>query len=141
MSRIAAIAVVAALVAMPAAALAAQPQENPFLPEQEQPAPAPEAPPVVPTPAPAPAPVETGPTPISRASLALIVLGVAALIGVIWIAIARDARRATAGRVRVRTRDADPFAVPQGGSATRAAPRSRKLSAAERKRRKRGRAR
>jgi len=139
MLRIAAIAVVAALVAMPATALAArQPQQNPFLPQQQQPAqePVPAAPPPPP-----PAPVETGPTPLSRGSLALIALGLGVLIGGIWIFIARDARRATAGRVRVRSRGEEPFAVPQGPSPTRAAPRSRKVSAAERKRRKRGRAR
>jgi hypothetical protein len=67
----------------------------------------------------------------------LVGLGVVVLIGGIWAVIARDARRATGGRVR----NADG-ALPGGcgSSATRAARRSRRLSAEERRRRKRGRA-
>jgi hypothetical protein len=64
----------------------------------------------------------------------LIGAGIVALIGAIWFVIARDAKRATAGRLPA----AD--GAPGGGSATRASRRSRRLSAAERKRRKRGRA-
>jgi hypothetical protein len=134
MARSAAIiAVAAALAATPAVAVAAQP--NPFLPQQERSTQ--EAPPQAP--APAPAPVQETVRPIDRGTLGLIVLGVCALIGAIWFVIARDARRATQGRVRSGRGDA--LAASSGRGATRAPPRGRRLSSAERRRRKRGRAR
>jgi len=134
MARFVALTVVAALAAAPAAAVAAT---NPLLPT---PAPQQQAP--AQTQAPAPAQTQTR-APVQNTDpngslagwqVALLGLGVVALIGGIWIVIARDAKRATGGRVR--TADA----APSGASATRAARRTRKLSAAERRRRKRGRA-
>jgi hypothetical protein len=112
---------------------------------QQQPAPAP-----VPTQdqvgaqtTPAPAPAQTSQTEADSGSLGardalLVAAGIAALIGGIWFVIARDARRATAGHVR--TVDS-AVGDGRGGSATRSARRTRRLSADERKRRKRGRAR
>jgi len=93
----------------------------------------------------APAPVQQAPTTqtevddgsLGGGELALVGLGIAVLIGAIWLVISRDARRVTAGRVR--TADGEP-GEGRGGSATRAARRSRRLSATERRRRKRGRA-
>lgn len=136
MARIAAIVVAAALAATPAAAVAAQ--SNPFLPQE-----APQEAPSTPQQAPPPAPVQQTDTDASLggATVFAIALGIAGLLGGIWYVISRDARRATAGRTRMRTASDDPLAAPQGRSPTRAAPRSRKISAAERKRRKRGRAR
>jgi len=141
MVRIVALMAVAALAATPAAALAAAPAATPAQsllgtpPQQQAPAPAQE-------PAQQQAPAQQPQTTTERGSLSgaqvlLIALAVVALIGGIWFAIARDARRATAGRVRAA--DAELLGG-RGGSATRAARRSRKLSAAEKQRRKRGRA-
>jgi hypothetical protein len=129
MARIVAILVVAALAAIPAAAPAADPQ--PLLqdtPAQQQ-APVPQQAPTTQT------TVDDGS--LSSRELALVGLGIVVLIGAIWFVISRDARRFTAGRVR--TADGEPGAG-RGGSATRAARRSRRLSAEERRRRKRGRA-
>jgi len=132
MARFVALMAVAALAVAPAAAVAAS---NPLLPA---PAPQQQAPQQAPAPAPAQtqAPVQnTDPNgSLAGWQVVLIGLGVIALIGGIWIVIVRDAKRATAGRVRA----AD--AAPRGASATRAGRRSRKLSAEERRRRKRGRA-
>jgi hypothetical protein len=124
MARIVAIMVVAVLAAMPAAAAAAPaPQQQ--SPVQQQPVPAP-----APQPVPGPESTTFGP-----GTLLLIGLVIAALIGGIWFVIARDARRATAGRGHAQP------GGDAGRSATRSARRSRKPSAAERQRRKRGRAR
>lgn len=141
MARIVAIVVLAALAATPAAALAKggppEPQQSPF-----QQAPAQSQNQVGEQPEPTPAPAPTTQTTVDDGSLSaretlLIGLGIAALIGGIWFVISRDARRATGGRVRAAGAPSDG----RGGSATRAAHRSRKLSAEERRRRKRGRAR
>jgi len=133
MARIVALMAVAVLAATPAAALAAGGarsllQDNAA---QQQPAPAP----VQTTPVPQPTRVESGS--IGARETLLIALGVVALIGGIWFAIARDARRATAGRLPSQ---ADAPGSGRGGSATRAARRGRRLSAEERRRRRRGRA-
>ncbi|MGB2711121.1 MAG: hypothetical protein WBC33_06355 [Conexibacter sp.] len=134
---VALVAVAVALAATPAAVLAA-PQQNPFLPQQEQPRPSQ----VEEAPQQAPAPVVQQDTGMDSGTATLLIIAALALLAGIWVVIARDARRATAGRVRVRSaRAAEPFEVPQGGSATRASRKSRKLSAEERRRRKRGRAR
>lgn len=131
MARFVALMVVAALAGAPAAAAS-----NPLLPQpapqQQQPAPAPAQPQQAPTQTTA----DSGS--LSGTQVLLIVIAVAALIGGIWLVIARDARRMTAGRAR--SSDGELLGG-RGGSATRAARRSRKLSADERKRRKRGRAR
>lgn len=142
MARIVALLIVGVLAAMPAAALAAngppEPQQSPFqqTPAQSQNQVGEQQAPVQ-TPAPA-AQTEAGSGSIGTGEGLLIALGIAALIGGIWFAIARDARRATGGHLR--TADS---AVSDGrsGSATRASRRTRRLSADERKRRKRGRAR
>jgi hypothetical protein len=135
MARIVALVVVAVLAAAPAAGVAAtappEPQQSPF---QQTPAPTQNAVGEQPLPA-APAPTQQT---VDNGSLngretLLIAVGVVALIGGIWFVISRDATRGTAGRLP----SADS---PLGGSATRAARRSRRLSPAERKRRKRGRA-
>lgn len=136
MARIVALLVIALFAAAPAAALAAQPPDptqSPFqqTPPQNQIEEQPGE-----TQAPAPAPqqqTQFDDGSIGGNELLLIGAGIIALIGGIWFVIARDAKRVTAGRV--------PAA--DGGfsrSATRASRRSRRLSAAERKRRKRGRA-
>ncbi|MGN6189057.1 MAG: hypothetical protein ACTHOE_09170, partial [Conexibacter sp.] len=70
---------------------------------------------------------------LGGAEVLLVAIGVVALIGGIWFVIARDAKRVTAGRVP----SADGGL---GRGATRASRRGRRLSAAERRRRKRGRA-
>jgi hypothetical protein len=135
MARIVAILVVAALAVLPATAPAASSgaaqQSQQLLQDtatQQQPAPAPTTPAQQ---------TEANSGSISRGELLLVVLGIAALIGGIWFVIARDARRVTGGR----TRTADgALARERGGSPTRAGRRSRRLSAEERKRRKRGRA-
>src|SRR5215218_4977433 len=140
MARIIALLVLAALAAMPAAALGAtatQEQQSPFqqAPAQSQDQPAPQT-----TPAPTPAPVtqtEADSGSLSTRDGILIVVGIAALIGGIWFVIARDAKRVTGGHVR--TTDS-ALGDGRGGSATRAGRRTRRLSSAERKRRKRGRA-
>jgi hypothetical protein len=141
MARIVAMMVVVALAAMPAGALGAtgeltpQPApEQPLLQNRVQEAPAP-----APAPAPEVPPSETE-SRIGPGELLLVGLAIALLIGGVWYAIARDARRATAGRIRTQTA-AGGDGLGGGGSATRAARRSRKLSSAERRRRKRGRAR
>jgi hypothetical protein len=145
MTRIAALLAVLALAAAPAAApvvssasaagIAQQQQEQPggqlLQDSATQPAPQPQQ-------APAQQTTELDSGSIGWGDLLLIGLGIVALIGGIWFVIARDARRATAGRVR--TGDAE-LGGGRGGSATRAARRTRRLSAEERRRRKRGRAR
>jgi hypothetical protein len=139
MARIAALIVVALLTAMPAAAVAAT---NPFVPAPQQ---APQNAAPTQAPAPTPAPVTTTTSNdggISDGQVALLSLAGVALIVGIWMIIMRDARRATAGRVNTgRSRRDDDGTVRTGGRATKAAHRSRKLSPAERQRRKRGKAR
>lgn len=141
MARIVVIVVAVALAALPAAVSAAPggggaaQQQAPAAQQQLlQDAPAQEAPTPVQQ---APQQTEADSGSIGTTDLLLIALGIAALIGGIWFVIARDARRVTAGRVR--TADGE-IGAGRGGSATRAARRSRKPSTAERKRRKRGRA-
>ena len=130
MARIVAIAVAAVLAATPAAVSAAD--STGLLQDTAT--------------QPAPAPVQQAPTTqttvddgsIGAGELLLIGLGIAVLFGGIWFVISRDARRATAGRIR--TVDGG-LGEGRGGSATRSGHRTRRLSTAERKRRKRGRAR
>jgi hypothetical protein len=140
MARIAALLVLAALAAMPAAALGADPVQ-PQSPLQQQ-APAPTQNQVgeqtTPTPAPA-SQTEANSGSIGTRDLLLIAAGIVALIGGIWFVIARDAKRVTAGHVRTAADGA--LGEGRGGSATRSSRRNRRLSADERKRRKRGRAR
>jgi len=137
MARIVALLVIAVFAAAPAAALAAQPPDPTQSPFQE-------APPQnqvgeQPFETQAPSPPQQQQTQLDDGSIGgtealLIGVGIVALIGGIWLVISRDAKRVTAGRV--------PAA--DGGfsrSATRASRRSRRLSAEERRRRKRGRAR
>ncbi|MDW5594602.1 hypothetical protein VSS74_09655 [Conexibacter stalactiti] len=136
------IAVVVALAAMPAAALA---QENPFVPPLQQQAPSQPAPSTPPP----PAPVEDRDDDdgFGGAAVAVVGLIVIALIGGIWFAISRDARRHAPDRRRVHTARTEPdaaeLATPgsRGRHHTRSAPRSRKPSRQEQKRRKRGKAR
>jgi len=141
MVRIVALMVVAALAATPAAALAASTSAP--SPAQSLLGTPPATTPTQEQPVQQQAPAQQTQTTVDSGSISgpqviLIALAVVALIGGIWVAISRDARRATAGRVR----SADPELLGgRGGSATRAARRSRKLSAAEKQRRKRGRAR
>lgn len=137
---VALIAVVAALVVFPAAALA---QDNPFVPDTGQPAPQQNTPPP-------PAPVnedsgddgDMGPGVVIGVGIAVV-----ALIGGIWFAITRDARRNAPGHRRVHTArtepDAEARATPgsRGRHPTRSSPRGRKHSRQEQARRKRGRAR
>jgi hypothetical protein len=125
MARIVALLVVAVLAAAPLAAAAApEPQQSPL---QQAPAPPQnqvgEQP--APTQAPQQAPVEDGS--IGGREALLVGVGIVALIGGIWFVISRDAKRATAG-------------LKPAHSAPRASRGSRRRSAAERKRRKRGRA-
>ena len=135
MARLVVLVIVSALAVTPAAALSAPAAQQQPVAEQallqnqvgEQPAPAPQ--PVQPA-------VEDGR--IGRGELLLIGLAIVVLLGAIWLVISRDARRATAGRLR--TRDGERGS-DRSGSGTRAARRTRRLSAAERQRRKRGRAR
>jgi hypothetical protein len=138
MARLTALIVVLTLAATPAA-IAAAPQPNPFLPQQEAPQGAQE--PVAPQQAPVQqAPTTSDDTGIGGGTVMLVVIGLIALISGIWVVIVRDARRATEGRVRMRTsRTDDPDIGRRSGS--RPPPRSRKPSPAERRRRKRGRAR
>src|SRR4051794_5215437 len=136
MARTLALLVLAALVASPAAALGAAPaqQQSPF----EQAAAQSQAPVVQQTPTPAPTTqTEADSGSLGTRDALLVAAGIAALIGGIWFVIARDAKRATAGHVRA---DDGALGEGRGGSATRAGRRSRRLSAAERRRRKRGRA-
>jgi Ni/Co efflux regulator RcnB len=141
MARIVAIVVVAALAAAPAAAPAAPrggtqrqapaPQQSLLqdtAPQQQAPAPVQQA----------PQQTEVDSGTIGGGQLLLIGAVIVALIGGIWFVIARDARRVTAGRVRT---DDGELGAGRGGSPTRAARRGRRLSAEERRRRKRGRAR
>jgi len=137
MARIVALLVVALLAAAPAAALAAappDPTQSPFqqAPPQNQIEEQPTETQAPSTPAPQQTQFNDGS--ISGFQAVLIGIGIVALIGGIWFVIARDAKRVTAGRV-----PAADGAL--GRSATRAARRSRRLSAEERRRRKRGRAR
>lgn len=139
MARIVALIVVAALAGAPAVAVAAVQQPTPAQSllqgaAETQP---PEAPATQPQQAPATTTTTTESGSLSGVQVLLIAVAVVALIGGIWIVIARDAKRATAGRTRPV--DAELLGG-RGGSATRAARRSRKLSAAEKQRRKRGRA-
>jgi len=135
MARIVALLVIAVLAAAPAAGLAAattDPTQSPF--QQQAPAPTQNQVGEVPAQTQAPATQTSADNgSISGWDGLLIGAGIVALIGGIWFVIARDAKRATAGRVPA----ADSGL---GGSATRASRRSRRMSAAERKRRKRGRA-
>jgi len=134
MARIVVLLVVAVIAAAPAAARAAAPGDPTQTPLQQAPAPTQDqfgGQPVQ-TQAPQPQPQADNGS-ISGWDGLLIGAGIVALIGAIWFVIARDAKRATAGRLPA----ADSGL---GGSATRASRRSRRLSAAERKRRKRGRA-
>jgi hypothetical protein len=130
-ARIVAIVIVVMLAVTPAGALAAGSQSplQDTVPQQ-QPTPAPQTPP--------PSQTEANSGSIDSGELLLIVAGIAVLIGGIWMVISRDARRVTAGRVR--TADSE-LGAGRGGSPTRAGRRSRRLSAEERRRRKRGRAR
>lgn len=143
MSRLVALAaVLVALAAAPAGALA---QDNPFLPplqQQQTPSQQPSTPPT-------PAPVEerddgdgTGP----GLTIAIAAITVA-LIGGIWFAITRDARRATRDRRnKVHTARTEPDAFERATPGSRGrhhtkATTRRKPSKQEQKRRKRGRAR
>jgi hypothetical protein len=133
MARIVALIAVAVLAATPAAGLAAAaPPESQQAPFQQ--APGRNEVGEQPVTAPAPTPqtqVDDGS--IGTREALLIFAGIVALIGGIWFVISRDAKRATAGRL--------PTAGSSTGStATRASRRSRRLTAAERRRRKRGRA-
>jgi glucose/arabinose dehydrogenase len=141
MIRIVALLVLAALAAMPVAALGAAPAQQQSPLQQQVPAQSQNQVGETTTTAPTPAP--TTQTEADSGSLGvrdglLVAVGIAALIGGIWFVIARDAKRATAGHVR--TADS-AVGEGRGGSATRSARRNRRLSADERKRRKRGRAR
>ncbi len=134
MARIVALLVVAVLAAAPAAGLAAalpDPTQAPFeqAPSQTQNQVGEEP---TQTQAP-PQQADLDDTAVGAREALLIGVGIVALIGGIWFVIARDAKRVTAGRVPA----ADSS---RGTSATRASRRSRRLSAAERRRRKRGRA-
>lgn len=136
MARIVAMMVVAALAAMPAAAFGGtaepglRPAPDPSLLQNQigeaaaqQPAPA--------------APTRTDDGVFGTGELALVGVAVVALMGGVWLAIARDARRAAARR-RAQPAGGDPRLSRR--SPTRAR-RARRLSAAERRRRKRSRAR
>jgi len=131
MARIVALMAVAVLAATPAAALAAAAQPEPQQAPLQQGANQNEVG-EQPIPAPAPAPqVDDGS--IGGREALLIGVGIVALIGGIWFVISRDAKRATADRL--------PTAGgPTGERPARASRRSRRLTPAERKRRKRGRA-
>jgi len=136
MARIIALLVIMVLAAAPAAAVAAAPPDPTQSPFQQT---APqnqieEQPGETQAPAPAPQQTQLDDGTIGGKEALLIGAGIVALIGGIWFVIARDARRVTAGRVPAA--DGGSF----GRSATRASRRGRRLSAAERKRRKRGRA-
>jgi len=137
MARIVALIAAAVLAATPAAALAASGRQGLLQNTAPQQAP----PPAQTTPAPtqtAPPQTEVSSGSIGARETLLIAIGIAVLIGGIWFVIVRDAKRVTAGRLPARDGESG---TGRGGSATRAARRSRKLSADARKRRKRGRAR
>ncbi len=137
MARTVVLLVVALLVAGPAAGLAAAAPATSTQPPFRHTTPAPTQDQVgeVPTQTQAPAqPTSADNGSISGWDGLLIGAGIVALIGGIWFVIARDAKRATAGRLPAADSGLG------GSSATRASHRSRRLSAAERKRRKRGRA-
>jgi hypothetical protein len=132
---------VLALAAMPAGALAAAPAQQQSPLQQQVPAPSQNQAGAQTTPAPVPAPTtqtQADTSSFGARDALLVAAGIVALIGGIWFVIARDAKRATAGHVR--TSDS-ALGEGRGGSPTRSARRSRRLSADERKRRKRGRAR
>jgi len=134
MARIVALLVVAVIAAVPAAApAAAVPTDPTQAPLQQQQAPSSPQNRIGEQPTQTQAPPQTDTSSISGWEGLLIGAGIVGLIGAIWLVIARDAKRATSGRL--------PGAEsPLGRSATRASRRSRRLSAAERRRRKRGRA-
>jgi hypothetical protein len=134
MARIVALLVVALIAAAPAGALAAAPSDPTQSPFQQAPAQTQNQ--VGEPPAQTQAPQQTSADDgsISGWDGLLIGAGIVILIGGIWVVIARDAKRATGGRVPAADSGLG------GGSATRASRRSRRLSAAERRRRKRGRA-
>jgi hypothetical protein len=141
MVRIVALLVLAAFAATPAAALGAAPAQQQSPLQQQAPAQSQNQVGEQTTPTPAPAPTtqtQANDTSFGARDALLVAVGLAVLIGGIWFVIARDAKRATAGRVR--TADS-ALGDGRGGSATRSARRSRRLSADERRRRKRGRAR
>jgi hypothetical protein len=134
MARIVALLIIVAITVSPAAGIAAAPTDSTQSPFQQAPAPTQDQVEQQPVQTQAPASqTQADDGSVSGTEALLIGVGIVALLGGIWVVIARDARRATAGRVP----SADS---PLGGSATRASHRSRRLSAAERKRRKRGRA-
>jgi hypothetical protein len=135
MARIVTLLIVAVLAAAPAAGLAAAPADPTQPPTFEQtPSQSQNLVGEEPTQTQAPPrPADLDDTSVGGREALLIGVGIVALIGGIWFFIARDAKRVTAGRV--------PAADSGSGrSATRASRRSRRLSTAERRRRKRGRA-
>jgi|SRR5215213_1081487 len=140
MPRIVALLALAALAAVtPAAALAAAPVQQQTPLQQQAPTPTQNQVGESTTTAPAPSTqTEADSGSLGTREALLVAVGIAALIGGIWFVIARDARRATTGHVR--TSDSS-VGDGRGGSATRSARRTRRLSADERRRRKRGRAR
>jgi hypothetical protein len=105
-------------------------------------APLQQAPATTPAPTPAPAPVPTQTQQqngggVDNGQLLALAAGALALIAVIWMVIVRDARKTAGTRARTRV-------ARSGGevpSPTRRSAKSRKLSPAERRRRKRSRAR
>jgi hypothetical protein len=134
MARIVALLIVAVLAAAPAAGLAAAPPDPTQPPSFEQtPSQSQNLVGEEPDQTQAPPPTSLDEDSMGAREALLIGAGIVALIGGIWFVIARDAKRATAGRVPA----ADSGV---GRSTTRASRRSRRLSAAERRRRKRGRA-
>lgn len=130
MTRLVALVAVVALVATPAPALAQQ--GNPFAPP-----PVPEQPIVPPS---APAPEQPGGDDFSSGEMALVALALLLGLTALGALIIRDARRRVPRRDRRHTAVSDPDGTG-ARRGTRAAPRGRKPSPAERKRRKRGRAR
>jgi hypothetical protein len=135
MARIVALLAAAVIAAAPAAGLAAAPTDPAQTPLQQAPASPQNQIGEAPAQTQAPPPqAQSDNGSISGWDGLLIGAGIVALIGGIWFVIARDAKRATGGRVPAADGGRG------GGSATRASRRGRRLSAAERKRRKRGRA-